>query len=402
MIVHLMSNRGDFRAAGGAGATAWVAYGVVEFVYVNAVRFIVAPEFAWLSGWYWLFNLVTFASYVAIGFVLGAGAYAVLGLFGRMADEERALRSRAATLLPMPVAFAVQLAVFRRRTDIAALFLVAVAALMTVGLLYAFLRGSRSGRFGRLWSPWRVAFVLVFLPWILERFHFKGDRPVILAVAGAILLVTVAQPLLGRGAQPLRAGGSWVAGLLAASCVGVAIAHTFWSPRLPEPTAATADPGAPNVVLIVLDTTRADHLSVYGYDRPTTRRLEEFARRATLYRRPVSPSNYTLPVHASLFTGLYPRRLGVERDPRSDPTAPLSVPSSTPSPNGCLPPDTGRWHSRPTSPTSRLTTGSTRDSSFSGRRGSRRTCTASGGEYAALFSTQGSGPWNAATSAAPI
>jgi arylsulfatase A-like enzyme len=61
-----------------------------------------------------------------------------------------------------------------------------------------------------------------------------------------------------------------------------------------------------NVLFVVLDTVRKSHLSVYGYDRPTTPHLEEFAEEATTYEEAVAPAPWTLPVHASLFTGLYP------------------------------------------------------------------------------------------------
>ena len=62
----------------------------------------------------------------------------------------------------------------------------------------------------------------------------------------------------------------------------------------------------PNVVLIVLDTLRADHLSCYGYERKTSPNIDRFAESATLYRHCVSTSPWTLPAHASMFTGKYP------------------------------------------------------------------------------------------------
>lgn len=66
----------------------------------------------------------------------------------------------------------------------------------------------------------------------------------------------------------------------------------------------------PAVVLVTLDTTRVDHLSCYGYPRETTPRLDALARRAVRFRRAWSTSSWTLPAHASLFTGLYPSRHG--------------------------------------------------------------------------------------------
>jgi arylsulfatase A-like enzyme len=68
----------------------------------------------------------------------------------------------------------------------------------------------------------------------------------------------------------------------------------------------TAEPTAPNVVLLVMDTTAASHLSVYGYPRPTTPNLERIAAQGALYERAYSPAPWTLPSHASLFTGVYP------------------------------------------------------------------------------------------------
>ena len=74
----------------------------------------------------------------------------------------------------------------------------------------------------------------------------------------------------------------------------------------PSPSAA-----APNVLLIVLDTVRADHLSLYGYDRPTTPALERWARRGILFSEARATAPWTLASHASLFTGRWPHELGV-------------------------------------------------------------------------------------------
>ena len=60
----------------------------------------------------------------------------------------------------------------------------------------------------------------------------------------------------------------------------------------------------PNVLFIVWDTVRADHLSLYGYPRPTSPRLDAFAAGAVVYERAISPGMWTLPAHASMFTGL--------------------------------------------------------------------------------------------------
>lgn len=61
-----------------------------------------------------------------------------------------------------------------------------------------------------------------------------------------------------------------------------------------------------NILLIVLDTLRRDHLSIYGYDRETSPEFDKFTSRATLFERAVSAAQWTIPAHASMFTGLYP------------------------------------------------------------------------------------------------
>ena len=63
---------------------------------------------------------------------------------------------------------------------------------------------------------------------------------------------------------------------------------------------------APDVLLIVLDSQRADRLGCYGYQAATTPNLDSFAREAVLFEQAISPAQWTIPSHASLFTGLYP------------------------------------------------------------------------------------------------
>ena len=75
----------------------------------------------------------------------------------------------------------------------------------------------------------------------------------------------------------------------------------------------TADsPG--NVLFVVLDTVRKDRLTPYGYDRPTTPNLADFAEEATVFEQAVAPAPWTLPVHASLFTGRYPSQHGADQE----------------------------------------------------------------------------------------
>ena len=67
----------------------------------------------------------------------------------------------------------------------------------------------------------------------------------------------------------------------------------------------------PNVVLIVLDTLRADHLPFYGYYKNTAPFLTELSTRSVVFENVFSASSYTSPATASIFTSLYPFQHGV-------------------------------------------------------------------------------------------
>jgi len=70
----------------------------------------------------------------------------------------------------------------------------------------------------------------------------------------------------------------------------------------------------PNVLLIVLDTVRADRLSLYGHFRDTTPNLKRWAERGVRFDQARVAASWTLPSHASMFTGRWPSELDVERE----------------------------------------------------------------------------------------
>jgi len=62
----------------------------------------------------------------------------------------------------------------------------------------------------------------------------------------------------------------------------------------------------PDIVFIVLDTQRADRLGAYGHQKAHTPNLDQFAAQAAFFEQAISPAQWTVPSHASLFSGLYP------------------------------------------------------------------------------------------------
>ena len=71
----------------------------------------------------------------------------------------------------------------------------------------------------------------------------------------------------------------------------------------------------PSILLVTLDTTRADRLGAYGYENAVTPHLDALAAESVVYERAVSTSSWTLPAHASLFTGKYAMSHGARLDP---------------------------------------------------------------------------------------
>jgi arylsulfatase A-like enzyme/Tfp pilus assembly protein PilF len=83
-----------------------------------------------------------------------------------------------------------------------------------------------------------------------------------------------------------------------------------WRQR-PAPPASRP---ALNVLLVTLDTTRADRLGCYGYAPAKTRHLDRLAAEGTRFETAIAPAPITLPSHSSLFTGLYPFEHGVRNN----------------------------------------------------------------------------------------
>jgi arylsulfatase A-like enzyme len=145
----------------------------------------------------------------------------------------------------------------------------------------------------------------------LEQHHVSLAGARLPAVLGALPLAgVVADRLLALlvGRRGVRLGLELAAAGLAALLWGRPLATAPLEDAVV--TAVPPPPGTPDVVVVSLDTTRADHLSAYGYARETSPNLSALAADALRFTQARSPSAWTLPAHASLFTGQYPSRHG--------------------------------------------------------------------------------------------
>jgi arylsulfatase A-like enzyme len=158
------------------------------------------------------------------------------------------------------------------------------------------------------WLASRGFGALVILPVIVvvgEGIHLSDLF--LLALGIAVWLVPWLQ---GRAPNPRRFLIRSLPVLLASILLpGGSILANDWLKQRREAARALPAPDSRNVLLIVLDTVRADRLSLYGYGRPTTPNLERLAQRGVRFDAARATAPWTLPSHAGFFTGRWPHEL---------------------------------------------------------------------------------------------
>jgi arylsulfatase A-like enzyme len=197
-----------------------------------------------------------------------------------------------------------------------------VAGILVLGapgsvlVLVARVRPGRLGASG-------VLFVLLFLTFlgILSRCRIYT---VVCMLLAACLAWRIA-PWVARRARGfdlvVRQSGLVLGGLLLAT-IAVCASRGFWAEQRVLGHLARSVGGVPNVLLIVLDTVRAESLSLYGYPRATTPSLARLAARGVRFDRAFATAPWTAPSHASMFTGRWPHELSVAWNRPLDATRP--------------------------------------------------------------------------------
>jgi arylsulfatase A-like enzyme len=117
-----------------------------------------------------------------------------------------------------------------------------------------------------------------------------------------------------------HSGSSTRVGALAIKSPETEVASLPFEQAAAEPD---SEPLRPNILLYVMDTLRADHLGIYGYDRPVSPRIDSFAADATVFDDAVAQSSWTRASMASIFTSLWPLQHATNR--RGDVLAPEAV-----------------------------------------------------------------------------
>jgi len=316
-----------YQRAGGAvlwgtilGAAAWSAYAAAEVVFASLLFGFTRP-YAVFQPWHWRLTGYLLTAYLVAGAAAGAaGGLAAyhLGKTGWIRNGSPAVLEAAAALTLVGV---VLWNVTANALGLTGGVPVLITGLCFLVLLLVELRSERwADRLGMLTNPWVISGVLLGVEQTADLLDMAsgqqlgGNVGLAARLLEGALVVTVAGAVwFGRKLRPILGPARWAPATLALALVLIGVTELMGTAHL-TPTAVSADsaaaaqtPGSkPNVLVIVMDTVRADHLSLYGYERDTSPNLRALAQEAAVYTHAQSAADITLTSHASLFTGMYP------------------------------------------------------------------------------------------------
>lgn len=188
-----------------------------------------------------------------------------------------------------------------------------------IGGLLAILAGTWS-RF----STRRAGFFLSFISLVSLSLAIRSIHPIASAILAFGLAYRLA-PLVERSclhSARFVLPTYPVLGGIVLVLFGLSIGRETWTEQRALANLPTASSDSPHIVFVVMDTVGANHLSLYGYSRNTSPHLASLARRGVRFEHARSTAPWTLPSHASMFTGRWPHDLSVGYNRPLDRAAP--------------------------------------------------------------------------------
>ena len=293
------------------GFEVWLAYALIEYVFGTLGTLLLRSSDMMLAP-QWRGTVDLFVIYSLTGILLGVLAAL---LFPKYDDRGR----RKLLVMSVVVLYGANL-VYEVNLDTGVLSPISIASLVAlVGIAFAVIRdvGGTTERKGPASQPWLVSCALLLSSAVAHEAHFGWRVLIPLALATAALVIG-GGVMVRRLADLLASRVNWMPILQRIATAGLILGLIFGPYLLSSPAAVgtlnmrpvAAVRGRPNIVLVTLDTVRADHMGLYGYSRSNTPNLESFAQHATYYSNFVAAASLTLPSHASIFTGLYAQSHG--------------------------------------------------------------------------------------------
>jgi arylsulfatase A-like enzyme len=291
------------------GIVFWSAYAIVEYFLYSAVP-LFQESFGIFTLSHWSLSGVLFDCYWILGALAGAAFGAILArwdLRTQPGDAEAFESGRLPAALSLIAAVLINLCSALPLRHFA-LMVAIIAASVGAAILWV-LRHPRS--FLGSWidfHPLLLAFLLISPVWLSTE-GIDSSSPGV-KFAAAVLCAGAALGLtrLLHAAPRWPSSVHFFSGLATLAVLVLACGFQSGGRKVPLSVALPSlpNPGRSPVVLVSLDTTRADHTSIEGYLRNTTPHLAEFAASATFYPHAMAAFDMTLAAHASMFTGVYP------------------------------------------------------------------------------------------------
>jgi arylsulfatase A-like enzyme len=288
------------------GLLTWLVYGIVEFVLACGIPLLFVPGVE-LLGWQLRPIALLFGLYALFGTVLGVISGVLLTWTDRHSGSSKSHETAAA--LTLVLAFVANL-IPAWPLSPSEYFALAIAVMLAASFAGALASSVWEEFTGFLANPWALSLLLLSVPWV-NRIALVDHSTTLrvgvsLLLLGVILLLAALWYRLRSGRYEIVRRQAVLAGTASLLLLSAALFGGRTSIARADQNSGVQGSGKPNVVLITMDTVRADHLSLYGYERDTTPYLRDLVREATVYTRAAATSDQTLTTHASILTGLYP------------------------------------------------------------------------------------------------
>jgi arylsulfatase A-like enzyme len=299
------------------GAAAWSAYAVAEFIF-SSIVFRYSRPYAVFTAWHWAPTAYLILGYLVCGLLSGALVGLVVARL-RKSDGSRDVSGLLESGVGLVLVLALLGNLLSRRDLRFGGWDQLVLGLTFAVLLVAAMRSPFwRDRLGWLPNPWILSTLWLGIGFVyaLKRYRVAtqfGARLDLAAytVIGGLLLLALGALFIGQRLRRRPSGAQWPTRINVLSCSAAALLLAVCVVLQFDTASAVAESGGaasprPNLVVIVMDTVRADHLSLQGYQRDTTPNLKALAKESVVYTNTFSASDITLTSHASLFTGMYP------------------------------------------------------------------------------------------------
>ena len=291
------------------GVAMWSAYAILEYFLLSAIPLFLGPQ-AIFTASHWRLSGLLFGGYWILGAITGAAAGTLIRYYypkSAAAQKRRLDLGRLPATLGLLLAVEVNLLVELPLRSFAKLTL-CVAVALSIAILWVLRHpGSRLVSWVEF-HPFLMAFILISPTWLSTDALEDYSLITKIALVALTLAAVAGVNLLLRRAPQWSAARHFISGIAVLALIVVACAFRSGGDKVVAPTVMPTlpNPGRAPVVMVSLDTTRADHTSLYGYSRKTTPHLAAFAEGATLYTNTVAAGDMTLQTHASIFTGVFP------------------------------------------------------------------------------------------------